>query len=647
MPSPGQGFSAGNFGVFSELVATTFRAHQKDVSDNVSKHNALFRRLSQGGKVRLEDGGLSIAMPLEYANNSTYTRYSGFDVLAINAVDVLSAAEYPWRQVAVNIAISGLEMRTNSGEARIVNFVKAKIKNAQNSLANGLSVDMYSDGTAANQINGLQALVADAGTGTVGGINSSTYAFWQNVVQSAATPLQGGSAITPSASTIESLMLPLWIRLTRGNSVPQLATALRTYNALPKWAKYPVAGAFAGGAAGAGNAREGDVLEGAGNVARTHGYDDLLNNGSVEFTPELQQLMTSDTMKAAMARARSILSDDIATGRASNAVDHIFREMPAESVLEPQFIDGRMVLRPASSPTLWTARGALQEPTETVGEVVARPTLRGWDYVKRGLDAIIYDPFKGADPLTGKMTSQAESALNMKRIMLGHIDAANPEYAAARAAYADEKAGEEALKLGRIFMQEDSEVTARRLADMTSAERQYFKAGAARQVQDMIRSRPDTGMAYADWIKRPLFTDKLKAAFGDDTAGFDRFMQQMRSERTMGETHAALGKGSDTAARQAAAQDAGMPITTADIPTSKMEALRAGLRYLTAPSQETSAQLARLLLSPDQAARDNVIQRLMVLDEKMNRPALVLTPQNKQIANLLLTKQAGQSGSNQ
>lgn len=222
MPSPGQGYSAGNFGVFSELVATTYRAHRKDVADNVTKHNALFKRLSEGGKVRLEDGGLSIAMPLEYAANSTYTRYSGFDVLAINAVDVLSAAEYPWRQVAVNIAISGLEMRTNSGENRIVNFIKAKVKNAQNSLANGLSVDLYSDGTAANQINGLQALVADAGTGTVGGINSSTYSFWQNVVQSAGAPLQGGSAITPSASTIESLMLPLWIRLTRGSDMPDL-----------------------------------------------------------------------------------------------------------------------------------------------------------------------------------------------------------------------------------------------------------------------------------------------------------------------------------------------------------------------------------------------------------------------------------------
>lgn len=222
MASPGQGYAAGAFNVFSELVTTTLRKHRGDIADAVSEHNALYRKLTAGDRIRKEDGGLSIVCPLEYASNSTYQRYSGFDPLNIGAVDVLSAAEYPWRQVAVNVAISGLEMRTNNGASRIINFVKAKIRNAQNSFANGLSTDFYSDGTAANQVNGLQALVSDAGTGTVGGINSTTYPFWQSVVQSAAAPLQGGSAITPSATTIESLMLPLWLRLTRGGDTPNL-----------------------------------------------------------------------------------------------------------------------------------------------------------------------------------------------------------------------------------------------------------------------------------------------------------------------------------------------------------------------------------------------------------------------------------------
>lgn len=226
MPSPGQ---SSLFNVFTEMVATTYRNHKSDVADNMSNHNALFRRLRAKGRYRREDGGLSIVCPLEYAANATYLRYSGYDKLNIAAADVISAAEYPWRYVSVNIAANGGEIRNNKGENRIVNLVKTKIKNGQKSMANGLSQDFYSDGALSNQINGLQALIADAGTGTVGGINSSTFTFWQNVVQSAAAPLQGGGAITPSATTIESLMLPLYLRLTRGSDVPDFITFSEDY----------------------------------------------------------------------------------------------------------------------------------------------------------------------------------------------------------------------------------------------------------------------------------------------------------------------------------------------------------------------------------------------------------------------------------
>jgi hypothetical protein len=213
---------------FTELVSTTFRKHSKDIRDNVSKNNALLKRLMDKG-TKKEDGGLSIAVPLDYANNSTYQRYSGYDVLNVGASDVISAAEYQWRQIAINVVASGLELRTNSGEARIINLVKARMKNAIRTFKNNFSADVYSDGTLSNQIGGLQVLVSDTGTGTVGGIDSSTWAFWKNLVQSAAAPLQGGGAITPSASTIESLMLPLWLAQVRGDDQPDLIVSSNDY----------------------------------------------------------------------------------------------------------------------------------------------------------------------------------------------------------------------------------------------------------------------------------------------------------------------------------------------------------------------------------------------------------------------------------
>ena len=215
--------------VFTELVSTTFRKHAKEIKDNVSKNNALLRRIYDKGNVRREDGGLTIVAPLDYADNNTYQRYSGYDVLNVGASDVISAAEYQWRQIAINVVASGLELRTNSGDTRIINLVKARLKNAIRTFKNNFSADIYSDGTLANQVNGLQALVADAGTGTVGGIDSSTWTFWKNKVQSAAAPIQGGGAIVPGATTMESLMLPLWLALTRGDDQPDLIVMDNNY----------------------------------------------------------------------------------------------------------------------------------------------------------------------------------------------------------------------------------------------------------------------------------------------------------------------------------------------------------------------------------------------------------------------------------
>jgi hypothetical protein len=197
---------------FTELVSTTFRKHRKEIKDNVSNRNALLRHIMKKGNHQKEDGGLTIATPLDYAENSTYQRYSDWDTLDISASDVISSAEYQWRQVAINVVASGREMRINSGESRIINLAKSRIKNALRTFNNNFSSDVYSDGTATNQINGLQALIADAGTGTVGGINSTTYSFWQNQIFDLST-----ESVTMSASTIEnSVMLPLWLGLDRG-----------------------------------------------------------------------------------------------------------------------------------------------------------------------------------------------------------------------------------------------------------------------------------------------------------------------------------------------------------------------------------------------------------------------------------------------
>lgn len=211
---------------FTELVSTTFRKHRKEVQDNLSHRNAFLKYImDRQGKVT-EDGGLSIVTPLDYNSNSTYQRYSDWDVLNISASDVLSAAEFTWKQIAINVVSSGRELRINNGDSGIIKLAKARMKNAMRTFNNNFSSDLYSDGTLTNQIGGLQALVADAGTGTVGGIDSAAYPFWQNTVIDASN-----LSVTPSATTIEgSLMLPAWLATDRGpDDQCELIVADNTY----------------------------------------------------------------------------------------------------------------------------------------------------------------------------------------------------------------------------------------------------------------------------------------------------------------------------------------------------------------------------------------------------------------------------------
>ena len=209
---------------FTEMVTTTLREHPNAISDNVSDHNGLYNRLKKKGRVMKSlSGGYEIAEPLDYAENSTWQRYSGYDTLNISASDVFTAAKYDWVQAAVSITASGRDLRMNSGKNQIIDLMKARTKNAMRTAANNMSIDLYSDGALSNQMGGLAHIVQNDGTGTVGGINSSTYAFWANQYRE-----MSGTG-TWSKSTIKNDMKQMWLTCVRGTDKPDLIVSTHDF----------------------------------------------------------------------------------------------------------------------------------------------------------------------------------------------------------------------------------------------------------------------------------------------------------------------------------------------------------------------------------------------------------------------------------
>lgn len=209
--------------VFTEMVTTTDRHWGSKVTDNVSKHNALLNRLKKKGKIKTVSGGYEAAEPLEYAENATYQRYSGYDTLNTGASDVLTAAKYDWCQAALHVTASGREVRMNMGsKERMINLVKARKDNALRTAANNMSIDVYSDGALTNQISGLAAMIQTDGNGTVGGIVASTYPFWKNKFKEMTGTNLAATPNAANAASMKADMGSLWLSLNRGADKPDL-----------------------------------------------------------------------------------------------------------------------------------------------------------------------------------------------------------------------------------------------------------------------------------------------------------------------------------------------------------------------------------------------------------------------------------------
>jgi len=202
----------------SDIIATTIQSRTRKLADNVTKNNALLAKLNTKGKIKTASGGNQIYQELTFAENSNAGWYSGYDFLPVGASDVISAAEFDWKQAAVPVVISGLEQLQNAGREQMIDLMEGRMSVAEATLSNLVTEGLYSDGTGSGgkEVTGLDAAVpTDPTTGTYGGINraTSTNAFWRSKIVDAGVV---------TSSTIQGKLNELWANLVRGSDSPDL-----------------------------------------------------------------------------------------------------------------------------------------------------------------------------------------------------------------------------------------------------------------------------------------------------------------------------------------------------------------------------------------------------------------------------------------
>ncbi len=213
---------------YSDIIATTIQSRTRKIADNVTKNNAFLTRAEQRGNIKTFSGGNVILQELSFAENGNASWYSGYDLLPVAAQDVISSAEYPIKQAAVPVVISGLEMLQNAGKEQMIDLMDGRLAVAEATMANLIAGALYSDGTGfgGKQLTGLNAAVPVTNTNTYGGIDANTWTFWRNYSDD-------NTAAELTSALLPGFMNLAWANLVRGMDRPDLilmdSTVWQTY----------------------------------------------------------------------------------------------------------------------------------------------------------------------------------------------------------------------------------------------------------------------------------------------------------------------------------------------------------------------------------------------------------------------------------
>lgn len=281
--------------------------------------------------------------------------------------------------------------------------------------------------------------------------------------------------------------------------------------------------------------------------------------------------------------------------------------------------------------------------TSEAGQQIPVFDVRTLDDIKGGMDALIE---RQRDSVTGRLTEEGKILVADQRRFLNLIDEAVPEYGAARAQYAGDRAMIDALKLGREALRmgaDDWREFAEEFRSMLPAERNAALAGLVDDIGLQIERRAQvSGSTRAPDVTNLLTSqqaaDRLRALLPTPQA-FDDFMANVTARSRQMQTRNAALTGSPTSEmRQEAAEVASEGLLDDIISSASqgrvMPALVGGARRfvderlsgITEPVQRKVAQaltltgpdLQRYLATLTQRERDVVLEQLERAGKRIN-----------------------------
>lgn len=203
-----------------EALSLALEDRSRGYADLVSNSNAILYLMRKRGQMKTFSGP-KIRERLLYNESGTYTRYTGYQFLNPKPAELINDAEYEPKLAAVSVTLSGEDILKNSGRNQLLDIMEEHISAAEQELTDRFVEDLHADGTAANQIGGLQlAIPTDPTAGTYGGISRAENAIWRTTAYNANSAFSGITGV--DATTVKTIFDNIMIERSLGTKGPNV-----------------------------------------------------------------------------------------------------------------------------------------------------------------------------------------------------------------------------------------------------------------------------------------------------------------------------------------------------------------------------------------------------------------------------------------
>ena len=302
-------------------------------------------------------------------------------------------------------------------------------------------------------------------------------------------------------------------------------------------------------------------------------------------TPNLDAILSTPFGREALGKARTIAAND---RRSPEAMGFRLNE------------DGSVALEPTIPMTLTSAGQEGGAPIQQMGFAT-----QALDQAKQGMDDVL-EQYR--NPITNRLdlTPLGNSQNRVRSDMLNELDALNPAYGRARAAYAGPMELRDALGQGQDAVRQTPREVQAMTDRMSPPELNQAQLGYRVGLNDRANDMRYSANPFEGILGTPAAEQRLSAVYGDNNPGVTRLLQQRDLERDLaGSSNSILGN-SKTAQRIAADEnfmssipggimDVGADLAVGNIP------LGSALRSIGARALRDRARLGTLRNASQQA----------------------------------------------